>query len=344
MGGEHVWAYAIPVISSNAERKVSQKGKSQTPAYQHPPILTAGSPPLFHLVHTTLPTMEDRIQFDINESLKYYLSDPASIPTPDADPELLDCESDPNQLSTTLVDSVLNPIVDAVAENPEGLTRSSFFDSLQFLLKCAPVPFQVSRRDCLSPEPDSERLNHCRYPSFLPAKSLSKVLDLIVSGLSIEAEIIHSDLESDEQDAIQHHKQLLEMYGFLLQWALSAVEVKAAEKPAESAPVRSRGPKSKSKSTKDGQWDWVPQIQISMETMCKVMKLKLGRIFLTTSDRDTFITLFTRTIYLILESEQRVKSMVIRMHAFKVLCIAVKHHGHAFGACRRGFGFVWCVV
>jgi hypothetical protein len=32
-----------------------------------------------------------------------------------------------------------------------------------------------------------------------------------------------------------------------------------------------------------GQWDWTPQIQISMETMCKVMKLKLGRIFLTTS-------------------------------------------------------------
>ncbi|KAJ5886345.1 Condensin complex subunit 1 [Penicillium subrubescens] len=228
--------------------------------------------------------MEDRIQFDINESLKYYLSDPGSIPTPDADPELLDCESDPNQLSTALVDNVLNPIVDAIAENPEGLTRSSFFESLQFLLK---------------------------YTTFLPSKSLSKVLDLIVSGLSVEADIIHGDLESDEQDAIQHHKQLLEMYGFLLQWALSAVEVKVRK-------------------------GWTvgldPQIQISMETMCKVMKLKLGRIFMTTSDRDTFINLFTRTIYLILESEQRVKSMAIRMHAFKVLCIAVKHHGHAFGA------------
>jgi condensin complex subunit 1 len=122
------------------------------------------------------------------------------------------------------------------------------------------------------------------------------------------------------------------MYGFLLQWALSAVEVKAAEKPAEAAPARRGGPKSK-KSAKDGAWDWTPQIQISMETMCKVMKLKLGRIFLTTSDRDTFINLFTRTIYLVLESEQRVKSMAIRMHAFKVLCIAVKHHGHAFGMC-----------
>ncbi|KAJ5965997.1 hypothetical protein N7481_012711 [Penicillium waksmanii] len=275
--------------------------------------------------------MEDRIQFDINDSLKYYLSDPTSVPTLDADPELLDCETDPDQLSIALIDNVLNPIVDAVAENPEGLTRSSFFDSLQFLLKCAPRPSHLPPGPFPSPGTGSDRSKPCRYTSFLPTKSLSKVLDLIVSGLSVEADIIIGDLESDEQDAIQSHKQLLEMYGFLLQWALSAVEVKAAEKPAEAAPARRGGPKSK-KSAKDGVWDWTPQIQISMETMCKVMKLKLGRIFLTTSDRDTFINLFTRTIYLVLESEQRVKSMAIRMHAFKVLCIAVKHHGHAFGA------------
>ncbi|CAG7937688.1 unnamed protein product [Penicillium nalgiovense] len=276
--------------------------------------------------------MEDRIQFNINESLKYYLSDPASIPTPDADPELLDCESDPDQLSPALIDNVLNPIVDAVAENPEGLTRASLFDSLQFLLKCAPVPSQLAHGGWRPPGLESDEFFHsCRYATLLPAKYLSKLLDLVVSGLSVEADIIHGDLESDDQDAIQHHKQLLEMYGFLLQWALSAVEVKAAEKPTEAAPVRRGGPKSK-KSASSGQWDWTPQIQISMETMCKVMKLKLGRIFLTTSDRDTFITLFTRTIYLVLESEQRVKSMAIRMHAFKVLCIAVKHHGQAFGA------------
>ncbi|OJJ78382.1 hypothetical protein ASPBRDRAFT_203168 [Aspergillus brasiliensis CBS 101740] len=251
--------------------------------------------------------MEDRIQFDINESLKHYLSDPASVPTPDADPELLDCETDPDQLSSALIDNILNPIVDAVAENPDGLARSSFFDTLQFLLK---------------------------YCSFCPTRSLSKLLDLIVSGLSVEADIIHGELESDEQDGIQHHKQLLEMYGFLLQWALSAVEVKASEKPAEPVPARrGAGKSARSKANaKDGNWDWTAQIQISMETMCKVMKLKLSRIFLTTSDRDTFINLFTRSIYLILESEQRVKSMNIRMHAFKVLCIAVKHHGHAFGA------------
>lgn len=276
--------------------------------------------------------MEDRIQFDINESLKYYLSDPTSVPTPDADPELLDCETDPEQLSAALIDNVLNPVVDGVAENPEGLAKPSFFDSLQFLLKCALTPNHS--HECSGfDEPNSDLLNSYRHSPFFPARSLSKLLDLVVSGLSVEADIIHGDLESDEQDGIQHHKQLLEMYGFLLQWTLSAVELKAAEKPADAAPAR-RGPgkSAKSKGTaRDNQWDWSPQIQISMETMCKVMKLKLGRIFLTTSDRDTFINLFTRTVYLILESEQRVKSMTIRMHAFKVLCIAVKHHGHAFG-------------
>jgi len=156
---------------------------------------------------------------------------------------------------------------------------------------------------------------------------------LIVSGLAVEADIIHSDLEADEQESVQQHKQLLEMYGFLLQWALSAVEVKAAEKPTNTVPAR-RGPGKSGKprtGVKDGNWDWTTQIQISMETMCKVLKLKLGKIFMTTSDRDTFVNLLTRSVYLILENEQRVKNLAIRMHAFKVLCIAVKHHGHAFG-------------
>ncbi|PGH12557.1 hypothetical protein AJ79_04178 [Helicocarpus griseus UAMH5409] len=274
------------------------------------------------------------MDFDINESLKYYLSDPASVPTPEADPELLDCENDPEALTSSLINGVLNPIVDAVAENPEGLARSSFFDSLQFLLKCAPTsPVSQQHKLPFRQEPDAELFKLSRFSSLLPTKALSKILDLVVSGLAVEADIIHHDIESDETDAVQHHKQLLEMYAFLLQWTLSAVETKLAERPPTAAPAR-RGPgKSKSKaSTKDEHWDSSAQIQIAMDVMCKVLKLKLGKIFMTTSDRDTFVNLFTRTIYLILESEQRVKSMSIRMHAFKVLCIAVKHHGHAFGA------------
>src|SRR4051812_5863860 len=82
----------------------------------------------------------DTINFDINDALKHYMSDPASIPTPEAEGSLADCEGEPESLTDNgVVNQVLNPIVDAVAENPDAIMRSQIFDSLQFLLKCAPI-------------------------------------------------------------------------------------------------------------------------------------------------------------------------------------------------------------
>ncbi len=276
--------------------------------------------------------MGDQTNFDINDALKYYLSDPASVATPEADGALLDCENEPESLTNSLINGVLNPIVDSIAENPDALTRSSTFDSLQFLLKCAPN-FLASQRH-FNDEPDSELFKLSRSASLLPTHSLSKIFDFIISGLSSEADAVHNELETDEQDAIRHHKLLFEMYAFLLQWSISVVEVKAVEKPS-GAPTKGRGAGkgAKSKGTaKDGNWDSSAQLQIALDTMSKVLKLKLGRVFVTTSERDTFVGLFTRPVYLILESEQRIKNTTLRMHAFKVLCVAIKHHGHAFGS------------
>lgn len=319
----------------------------------------------------------DNINFDINEALKLYMSDPSTIPTPEAGSSLFDCENEPESLTNGVINPVLNPIIDAVAGNPDAITRSAHFDSLQFLLKCAPnslvppatplsLPASSVARSSRSsrphvaesfrdssflptpestPPPDSsptppvvkdqvsELFANSRYTSFLPTHALSKVFDLITSGLATEADIIHNDLESDEQELVSHHKQLLDIYGFLLQWTISCVEIKAAEKTS-TAPV-ARGRKGKSKKAaggdRDANWDSAAQLQVALDTMCKVLRLKLGKIFLTTSERDTFIGLLTRPVYLILESEQRVKNTTIRMHAFKVLCIAIKHHGHGYG-------------
>lgn len=272
----------------------------------------------------------DTIDFDINDALKHYMSDPATISTPEADSNLVDCENDPESLTNSLINTVLNPIVDSVAENPDGITRSASFDSLQFLLKCAPISL-----DTIYPtEPDSELFKLSRSSSVLPTHALSKIFDLIISGLSTEADIIHNDLESDEQELVSHHKQLLEVFGFLLQWTIAAVETKAAEKSTAAPAARGRGKAAKSKTAakdKDGNWDSSAQLQTALDVMCKVLKLKLAKIFLTTSERDTFISLLTRPVYMVLESEQRVKNTAIRMHAFKVLCIAVKHHGHGYG-------------
>lgn len=159
---------------------------------------------------------------------------------------------------------------------------------------------------------------------------MGRIFDVVMSGLSAEADAAHMDIESqDEQDMLQHHKQRLEMYGFLLQWAIAAVETKAAEK-SSTAPVRFGRAKKKAKE-RDGAWNSEVQLQTALDIMCKVLKLKLSKIFLTTPERDTFIGLMTRPVSTVLESEQRVKHTTIRMHAFKVLCIAVKHHGHGYG-------------
>ena len=270
--------------------------------------------------------------FDINAALKTYLDDPQSIPTPEADAALLDCESNPEAFTPGLINSILNPIADAIGENPEAITQASNLDNLHFLLKCAPtVPLnQQSQAYIEGASTDCELFALCRQTSYIPTVSLGKVLDLVISGLGAEAEIVHHEEQEGETETAQH-KQILEVFAFLLQWCISAVETKSAEKPA--APARGKGAKGKGKNAqKDGHWDPTAQLQTALDTMTKVMKLKLAKIFHTTSERDTFISLFTRPVYLILESEQRVKSTAIRMHAFKVLCVAIKHHGHAHGA------------
>lgn len=252
-------------------------------------------------------TVENMADFDVNAALQIYLDDPQSILTPEADAALIDCESDPDAFTPGVINSVVNPISDAIGESPEAITQASHLDSLLFLLKQAP---------------------------FLPATSLGKVFDLVISGLGAEAEIVHHEEQEGETETAQH-KPILETFAFLLQWCIAAVETKSAEKSTSAPAARgkgAKGAKGKAAAQKDGNWDPSTQLQTALDTMTKVMKLKLVKIFMTTSERDTFIGMFTRPTYMILESEQRVKSTAIRMHAFKVLCVAIKHHGHAYGA------------
>lgn len=77
----------------------------------------------------------DRIQFDLNESLKYYLNDPISVPCDSADSELVDCEGDGEALTKEQINRILDPIIDAIAENPEGISRAYAYDSIQCMLK-----------------------------------------------------------------------------------------------------------------------------------------------------------------------------------------------------------------
>ncbi|KAL7276465.1 condensin complex non-SMC subunit Cnd1 [Rhizina undulata] len=248
---------------------------------------------------------DERIQFVLNTSLKHYLDNPATVPTPEAASELLDAESEPESLSASQINRIIDPIIDAVATNPDSIARSSIFDSLQCLIKYFPA---------------------------IPVTSVGKVMDLITSGFTAEAELANQDIEADENEVLKDHRSLLEIYGFLLQWAVTALEARAADKSTVTTTTARGKGKGKGKAAITQTWDSSQQLEAALDAMCKVLKLKLLRIFVTTSERDTFISLFTRPVYLTLENEARVKSTPVKMRAFKVLCVAVKHHGHAFGA------------
>nr|GFD26215.1 hypothetical protein [Tanacetum cinerariifolium] len=139
--------------------------------------------------------MEARVDFDINEAIKLFDSDPSTIPTPEAPRALQECEDDPEALSSlALINSELNPVVDAVAESPDAITRT------------------------------------------------------------------------EDQDAIPYHKNLLEMYAFLLRWTISAVETRALEKSASAPAARGRGKTGKAKgSSKDGSWDAAAQLETALD-------------------------------------------------------------------------------
>jgi len=279
--------------------------------------------------------MDGRLEFNLNDALKRYLEDPSTIATPEAPSDLVDCEDDADALTSAVVNGALNPVVDAVAESPDAILRQGNFDTIAFLLKCAPATpnsLQQYERD-----PDCELFKLSRTSSLIPPTSLSKILDLVVSSIGIETDAAHVDIEAEEQDSIEHHKYILEVHAFLLQWAIAAIETKAAEKSASAPAARGRGSgktgKAKASANKDANWDPTSQLQTALDVMSKVLKLKLNRVFVTTSERDTFISLFTRPMYLLLENEIRIKNAAIKNHVFRVVCIAVKHHGHAFGKC-----------
>ena len=78
---------------------------------------------------------EERVEFDLNLSLKYYLDDPLSVPCPNADPELLEHEGDINAVSNDEINKILDPIIDQLAVDPAAIAKASVLDTLQCLLK-----------------------------------------------------------------------------------------------------------------------------------------------------------------------------------------------------------------
>ncbi|KAG1748403.1 non-SMC mitotic condensation complex subunit 1 [Suillus paluster] len=220
-------------------------------------------------------------------------------------------EHDPNSIDPG---PLLQQAVGAISHSSEEITDPEIFDIFRSLLK---------------------------HSDAVAGAYMSKILDALLSAFGAQIDAAMRDSKEEDQQIVMAHKLPLEMYAFLVNWFVNAAEkVKATgEEETPTAPVKVRRGKGGKAGTsraaaakKAEQWTWIDQIPGTLEHICKALKLKTHRIWVTSPERDAFITCLTHPAYHIAESEQYMKVQNIRMHVYKVICIAVKHHGHTLAA------------
>ncbi|CAE6447473.1 unnamed protein product [Rhizoctonia solani] len=222
----------------------------------------------------------------------------------------------PNEVEVGYMDErainrVLEGAVESVADNHEALSDPEVFDVYRSLLK---------------------------YPENLSGGHLSKMLDSLLSGLQSETNSTSNDIDADDLESFSHHRTTLEMYAFLLHWFCVTADKQGSkdeDNAAATKPKRGKGKAAGGKratSSRTETWSWAEAARQTLSVVSKILKIKSGRLWVSTPERRAFIDTLTRPAYTITESEALMKDEVIRINVYKVICAAVKHHDHAQSA------------
>ncbi len=204
----------------------------------------------------------------------------------------------------------------------EKLTSSNDVDEAESLLQEATNELALTSEAVSRSEVFQPLLDLALSYLDLSKKHQNQLVDLITSAFRTIAESLFQSLESSENIPIEEYKQYLEMYGFLTHILLKKLSIQ--DIPFNSTTGKRKGSEAFNHNCK--------QIELIMDSTTYVFKIKLSKLFVTTPERDLYIGLFTRPIYILMENENRMKSTTLRMHIFKILCMAIKYHGHASDA------------
>ena len=167
------------------------------------------------------------------------------------------------------VDSAIDKAVDSVAGSSECIVDD--FDTFRSFLKHA---------------------NH------LSPVQLSKILDALVSAFQSEIEAtIRDGQDLGDLAPYRGHKEVLEMYAFLLMWFIQAAEryvnsnkCSTEEDAPTAAASKKKGGRGKAAKVKsvDG-LNWEENIPTVLAVFARALRIKTDRIWQTTQERDSFI-------------------------------------------------------
>lgn len=247
--------------------------------------------------------------FNLQEELLALSSDASSYPIPS--------ELDIGSVPESEVDLHLSSAIDSVVNDPESLLHSS------------PTTFDIFR----------SILKHADSPA-VSAGVLTKLLDAIVSGLQHHCQGVMSIIQNQgfesDMDAPLVHRTPLEMWAFLLQWFVTVAQL-VHGRSGDGASVAGRGGKvAKAKKSASAatmsSFTWPQHIPVVLAASQRCLQLPTSRIWRTSAEKDAFVSCFTRPAYQLCETESHLKSAEIRVNIYRVICLAVKFNGHAFGA------------
>lgn len=210
----------------------------------------------------------------------------------------------------------LEAAIEAVAEQSENITDERIYDTYRVILNNA---------------------------SQVPLHLMRKVSDTLTSAIVVEVDAAISDLDQADVEGLASHKRPLEIYAFLID--LFAISIEKVRNPEDdpASPVKPKGRRGRGGKAGAGRAKtaaaknqdtstWMDDIPGFLEALAKVLKFKISRIWTTPTERDTFINCITKPAYRVCEKEVYMKSKDVRMRAYKVICTAVKQHGHAQAA------------
>lgn len=191
----------------------------------------------------------------------------------------------------------LNVLTDYLAVSPESLAQSEVFESAQDLANS--------------------------YPQ-IPTKEQDQLIYVISSSLTQASKNASQIVDDGDIESLPAMKKMMELYGYLIHCFLVYLG-----QEDHSGAVTVIGIRKASKKASEAYKRNCLLLETLMESITSLFRVKLGRFFQTTPEKDAFISLFTRPVYSLMEFEHRMKAIGVKMYMFKVICMAVKLHGHA---------------
>ncbi|ONH67307.1 Condensin complex subunit 1 [Cyberlindnera fabianii] len=207
-------------------------------------------------------------------------------------------QADKDSYTCRDAEGLLEQVTGSLSVSPESISDSQIFEALEELVLAYPT---LSKRE------------------------QKETVQIVTSSLHNQSDNAASVIESGQTDAFPAQKQYLEAYAYLTNILLTYLGL-------ENIPQSSSNSKKVTAQAAEVFKNNSAQLEAIMESVCVMYRLHLGKLFVTTPERDLFIGAITRPLYLLMESEPRMKVVTVKMYMFKVIAMAVKFHNHASAA------------